>query len=86
MLGRRRPFHREEWRAEFVARLASLLPMFTSEELADIAVCEYLWAGGGCPEAAAEYYHLRDRQAQDELSEPRRRPLRPASTGFGLLD
>lgn len=80
-----RPFPKDEWRAVFARRVQVLMPCFSEAAAADIADCEHLWAGAGCPEAAAEYYAMRDRLAQEELSKPRRRPLRPLSTDFGRL-
>ena len=80
-----RPFPKAEWIPIFTFRLTFLEPTFSDEAAAAIAEVEYLWAGGSCPEAAAEFYALRDAQAQDELSAPRRRPTGKAQTDFGQL-
>jgi len=81
----RRPFPKAEWIPVFAFRLTDLQPAFSDEEAAAIAQVEYLWAGASCPEAAAEFYALRDVQAQDQLSAPRRRPTRNEQTDFGQL-
>jgi len=80
-----RPFPKAEWIPIFSFRLTFLEPTFSDEAAAAIAEVEYLWAGASCPEAAAEFYALRDAQAQDELSAPRRRSTGKAQTDFGQL-
>ena len=80
-----RPFPKAEWIPIFTFRLTFLEPMFPDEAAAAIAEVEYLWAGASCPEAAAEFYALRDAQAQDQLSAPRRRASGKAQTDFGQL-
>ena len=80
-----RPFPKAEWIPIFTFRLTFLEPTFSDEAAAAIAEVEYLWAGASCPQAAAEFYALRDAQAQDELSAPRRRPTGNAQTDFGQL-
>jgi hypothetical protein len=80
-----RPFPKEEWIPIFTFRLTFLEPTFSDEAAAAIAAVEYLWAGASCPEAAAEFYALRDAQAQDQLSAARRRPTGKAQTDFGQL-
>jgi hypothetical protein len=81
----RRPFPKAEWIPIFSFRLTFLQPAFSDEAAAAIAQVEYLWAGASCPEAAAEFYALRDAQARDQLSAPRRRPTRNARSDFGQL-
>jgi hypothetical protein len=81
----RRPFPPEEWIPIFSFRLMFLQPAFSDEVAVAIAQVEYLWAGASCPEAAAEFYALRDAQAQDQVSAPRRRPIGKARTDFGQL-
>ena len=76
----RRPFPKADWVPIFSFRLMDLQPTFSDAAAAAIAEVEYLWAGASCPEAAAEYYALRDAQAQDQLNAPRR-----AQTDFGQL-
>ena len=80
-----RPFPKAEWIPIFSFRLTFLQPWLPDEAAVAIAEVEYLWAGASCPEAAAEFYALRDAQAQDELSAPRRRPSGKAQTDFGQL-
>ena len=80
-----RPFPKAEWVPVFSYRLMFLQPAFSDEAAAAIAAVEYLWAGASCPEAAAEFYALRDALAQDQLSAPRRRPTRNEETDFGRL-
>jgi len=81
----RRPFPRAEWIPIFSFRLTYLQPAFSDEVAAAIAEVEYLWAGASCPEAAAEFYALRDAQARDQLGHVRRRPAQNAQTDFGQL-
>ncbi len=76
----RRLFPKAEWIPIFSFRLTFLLPTFSDAAAAAIAEVEYLWAGASCPEAAAEFYALRDAQARDQRDAPRR-----AQTDFGQL-
>jgi hypothetical protein len=80
----RRPFPKAEWVPIFSFRLTFLQPAFSDEVAAAIAEVEYLWAGASCPEAAAEFYALRDAQARDQLG-GRRRRRQSAQTDFGQL-
>jgi hypothetical protein len=75
-----RMFPKADWIPIFSFRLTFLQPTFSDAAAAAIAEVEYLWAGASCPEAAAEFYALRDAQAQDQLNAPRR-----AQTDFGQL-
>ena len=81
----RRPFPKAEWVPIFSFRLAFLQPAFSDEVAAAIAEVEYLWAGASCPEAAAEFYALRDAQARDQRGGQRRRRSNNAQTDFGQL-
>jgi len=81
----RRPFPKAEWIPIFSFRLTFLQPTFSDAAAAAIAEVEYLWAGASCPEAAAEFYALRDAQARDQLGRARRLPPESAPTDFGHL-
>ena len=75
-----RMFPKADWIPVFSFRLTFLQPTFSDAAAAALAEVEYLWAGASCPEAAAEFYALRDAQARDQLNAPRR-----AQTDFGQL-
>jgi hypothetical protein len=76
----RRLFPKAEWIPIFSFRLTFLQPTFSDAAAAAIAEVEYLWAGASCPEAAAEFYALRDAQSRDQLNAPRW-----TQTDFGQL-
>ena len=81
----RQAFPKAQWVPIFSFRLTCLQPEFSDELAAAIAEVEYLWAGASCPEAAAEFYALRDAQARDQWIGMRSRHSENAPTDFGQL-